>query len=193
MGNFDQNSGTFVGGTHQAAKRLVWPFAKEAGKLSALAGGGAVASGGVGLDAVVAHVPGALGGLASAVVAYKGLKTLDKALGLASPAKTFAEKFGDTSGNVRVPTALNQSPTGPKVEQASSPTPTQPWGPTPEAPQPFMPDVLEPGIGRIVEKLQRQKQQQTTKHAMPLLRQLAQDAKPAPACGFRSMSPSIPR
>ncbi|MFX6322832.1 hypothetical protein ABTF92_19780, partial [Acinetobacter baumannii] len=43
MGNFDQNSGTFVGGTHQAAKRLVWPFAKEAGKLSALAGGGAVA------------------------------------------------------------------------------------------------------------------------------------------------------
>lgn len=180
IGNFDQNSGTFVGGTHQTAKKLVWPFAKEVGKLGALAGAGAIGSGGVGLDAVTAHIPGALEGLAGAVAAYKGLKAMDKALGLASPAKTFAEKFGDTSGSVRVPTVLNQNPSGPKVTPQNSLTPSQPWGPTLEVPQPFKPDVIEPGIGRIVEKLQRQKQQQTAKDAMPLLRQLAQDANPTP-------------
>ncbi|MBR1169144.1 hypothetical protein [Bradyrhizobium liaoningense] len=176
MGKYDESAGTFIGGTHQTAKKLITPFAKRVGELGAFAGAGAMGSGGVGFDTIASHVPAALEGLAGAVAAYKGLKTLDKGLGLASPAKTFAEKFGDGSGNVRVPTMLNQSPTGPKVAPASSATPAQPWGPTPEPSMPFKPDVLEPGIGKIVEKIQRQKQQQTTKDAMPLLRRLAQEA-----------------
>lgn len=179
LGNFDEASGTFVGGTHQTVKKLIWPFAKEVGKLGAVAG--AASSGGVGFDTVAAHVPLALGGLAGAVAAYKGLKTLDKATGLASPAKTFAEKLGDDTGSVRVPIALNESPTGPKVTPQNSLEPAQPWGPPLEPSQPFKPDVLEPGIGRIVEKIQRQKQQQTARDAMPLLRQLAQDAQPQDA------------
>jgi hypothetical protein len=40
--------------------------------------------------------------------------------------------------------------------------------------------VLDPGIAKIVEKIQRQKQQQTAREAMPLLRQLAEQNKPAP-------------
>ncbi|RTE88032.1 MULTISPECIES: hypothetical protein [Bradyrhizobium] len=103
MGNYDESAGTFVGGTHQTAKKLISPFAKRVGELGAFAGAGAIGSGGVGFDTVASHVPAALEGLAGAVAAYKGLKALDKGLGLASPAKTFADKFGDGSGNVRVP------------------------------------------------------------------------------------------
>jgi len=180
MGNYDESAGTFVGGTHQTAKKFIGPLAKRVGELGTFAGAGAVGSGGVGFDTVASHFPAALEGLAGAVAAYKGLKALDKGLGLASPAKTFANKFADGSGNVRVPTVINQSPTGPKVAPLNA-APAQPWGAVSERPALFKPDMVEPGIGKIVEKIQRQKQQQTAKDVMPLLRRLAQEANAANA------------
>jgi hypothetical protein len=63
----------------------------------------------------------------------------------------------------------------------------QPWGPVPEPEPKFKPDVLEPGLRKIVDKIQRQKQQQTTREAMPLLRELAASGKSeAPQPDLRS-------
>jgi hypothetical protein len=176
-GNYDSGEGRFAGGAGEFARRN----ARSA--LFTLAGAGAiphiVGQGGVGLDTLASSVPGALEGLAAGLAGYKGLKVLDRMTGASSPARTFAERFGD-GGAQRVDVPLNQSPTGPKVVPQNSLTPAQPWGPIPEAPQRFKPDVLDPGIAKIVEKIQRQKQQQTAREAMPLLRQLAEQNKPAP-------------
>lgn len=178
MGNYDSGEGRFAGGGSEFARKN----AKAA--LFGLTGIGALphiaAQGGIGLDTLSATLPHVASSIATGYGGYRGLKVLDKMLGTASPAQTFANKFGDASGNVRVQPPLNQSPTGPKVVPQNSLTTPQPWGPVPEPMPKFKPDVLEPGIAKIVEKLQRQKQQQTAREAMPLLRQLAQDAKPAP-------------
>jgi len=176
MGNFDSGEGRFAGGASEFARNNA--RAAVYGLTGAAALPHMVAQGGVGLDSLSASVPHLAEAAAAGVAGYKGLKLADKALGFASPAKTFAERFGDTSGNVRVPLQLNQSPTGPKVTPQNSLTPAQPWGLIAPKPTPFKPDVLEPGIAKIVEKLQNQKQQQTARAAMPLLRQLASQSKP---------------
>ncbi|WP_047308402.1 hypothetical protein [Rhodopseudomonas palustris] len=174
-GTFNEAEGRFSGGGHQIVRKAAWPLVRDATKLGAVAG---AVTGNVDLGMITSHVPEAMGGLASALAAYKGLKAVDRALGLASPAKTFAEKFGDTTTAIREAQPLNQSPTGPKVVPQNSLTTPQPWGPIPEAPQKFKPDIVEPGIAKIVAKLQKDKQQQTAKEALPLLRKLAEQAKP---------------
>lgn len=177
-GTFNEAEGRFSGGGHQIVRKAAWPLVRDATKLGAVAG---AVAGNVDLGMITSHVPEAMGGLASAVAAYKGLKAVDRAWGLASPAKTFAEKFGDATTAIREAQPLNQSPTGPKVVPQNSLTTPQPWGPILDPMAKFKPDIVEPGISKIVTKLQRDKQQQTTRDAMPLLRQLAQEAKPAPA------------
>lgn len=181
-GNYNTGEGRFAGGASEFARKN----ARSA--LFTLAGAGAiphvVGQGGVGLDTLVSSLPGAAEGLAAGLVGYKGLKVLDRVTGLSSPARTFAEKFGNGSGTVRpdAPTsAMTQAGVSvPSVTPQNSLTTPQPWGPVPDAPQRFKPDVLDPGIAKIVEKIQRQKQQQTAREAMPLLRQLAEQNKPAP-------------
>ena len=178
-GSFDTASERFAGGVGEFARR-------HAGKaLSSLAGVGAlphiVAQGGIGLDTLASSIPGMAQGLAGGFLGYKAMKKIETMAGVQSPARTFAEKFGSGNGVVRPDVPLNQSPTGPKVVPQNSLTPSQPWGPVPDAPQRFKPDIVEPGIAKIVEKLQNQKRRDTANAAMPLLRQLAEQNQPAPA------------
>lgn len=176
-GNFDKSEGRFAGGLSEFARRNARTALFTAGGAAAVPH--ILANGAQGADTLSAIAPQIAGGLAGAYGAYKGWQHLiDRPLGLASPAKTFAEKFGDATTAIREAQPLNQSPTGPKVVPQNSLTTPQPWGPTPEAPQKFKPDIVEPGIAKIVAKLQKDKQQQTSREAMPLLRQLAAKAKP---------------
>uniref|UniRef100_E6VL34 Uncharacterized protein n=1 Tax=Rhodopseudomonas palustris (strain DX-1) TaxID=652103 RepID=E6VL34_RHOPX len=176
-GNFDKSEGRFAGGLSEFARRNARTALFTAGGAAAVPH--ILANGAQGADTLYAIAPQIAGGLAGAYGAYKGWQYLiDRPLGLASPAKTFAEKFGDATTAIREAQPLNQSPTGPKVVPQNSLTTPQPWGPTPEAPQKFKPDIVEPGIAKIVAKLQKDKQQQTAKEALPLLRKLAEQAKP---------------
>ncbi len=177
-GNFDKSEGRFAGGLSEFARRNARTALFTAGGAAAVPH--ILANGAQGADTLSAIAPQIAGGLAGAYGAYKGWQHLiDRPLGLASPAKTFAEKFGDATTAIREAQPLNQSPTGPKVVPQNSLTTPQPWGPIAEAPQKFKPDIVEPGIAKIVAKLQKDKQQQTSREAMPLLRQLAAATKPA--------------
>lgn len=175
-GSYDATNERFAGGVGEFARR-------HAGKaLTSLAGVSALphiaAQGGIGLDTLASTIPGMAQGLTGGFLGYKALKKIETMAGVQSPARTFAEKFGSGNGVVRPDVPLNQSPTGPKVVPQNSLTTSQPWGPVPEAPQRFKPDIVEPGIAKIVEKLQNQKRRDTANEAMPLLRQLAEQSKP---------------
>jgi hypothetical protein len=177
-GSYDTTNERFAGGVGEFARR-------HAGKaLSTLAGVGALphiaAQGGIGLDTLSASIPGMAEAAGAGFLGYKALKKIETMAGVQSPARTFAEKFGSGSGVVRPDVPLNQSPTGPKVAPQNSLTTPQPWGPVPEPTLKFKPDIVEPGIAKIVEKLQNQKRRDTSNAAMPLLRQLAEQSKPAP-------------
>jgi hypothetical protein len=179
LGNYDSSEGRFAGGASEFARKNARTAIYGLTGVAALPH--VLAQGGVGIDTLASSVPHLAEAAAAGAAGYKGLKVADKALGLASPAKTFAEKFGDTSGNVRVPLQLNQSSTGPKVVPQNSLTTPQPWGPVADAPTKFKPDIVEPGIAKIIEKLQNQKRRDTVQETMPLLRQLAEQAKPPAA------------
>jgi hypothetical protein len=175
-GNFDTSEKRFAGGASEVARK------NARGALIATTGAASLphvaAQGSVGLDTMAGTLPSVAGGLAAAYGAYRGMKIVDRGLGLSSPARTFTDRFAGDSGIVRPDVQLNENPTGPKVVPQNSLSTPQPWGPIPDKPQKFKPDILEPGIAKIVEKLQKQKQQQTAREAMPLLRQLAETAKP---------------
>jgi hypothetical protein len=176
-GSYDSSSERFAGGVGEKIRRLAkaHPFAAVgASVLPHIAQNGFT-----GLDSLAASVPGMLEAASVGVLGYKGLKAIEKGIGVQSPARTFAEKFGDGSGNVRPDVALNQSPTGPKVTPQNSLTPAQPWGPVADKPERFKPDIIDPGIAKIVEKIQNTKRRDTSREAMPLLRQLAEQNKPA--------------
>lgn len=177
-GNFDSGSERFAGGVSEMVR-------SNAGKLAVAAGGvGSLphiaANGIAGADGLAAALPGVGQALAGAYGGYKGLKAVERFAGITSPARTFAEKFSDATGQLRPDVQMNQSPTGPKVTPTQSLTTPQPWGPVAPKPTPFKPDMLESNIGKIVEKLQNQKRKTTVQEAMPLLRQLAEQGKPAP-------------
>jgi hypothetical protein len=179
IGNYDAGEGRFAGGAAEFARKN----AKSA--LYSIAGLGAlphiIGHGGVGLDTLSSALPGVMEGIAAGYGGYKALKIADKGVGVSSPARSFAEKFGDGSGTVRPDVQINQSPTGPKVVPQNSLTTPQPWGPVADKPTAFKPDMLDSNIAKIVEKLQNQKRRDTANQAMPLLRQLAQQNQPAPA------------
>lgn len=148
-GNYDSGSGRFAGGAHD----LVRKYGRSA--LVTMGGLGAIphvlGQGGVGLDTLASSLPGAAEGVAAGLLGYKALKALDKVTGASSPARTFAEKFGN-GGAVRPDVPLNQSPTGPKVVPQNSVTTPQPWGPIPDQPQPFKPDMLDSNLQKIVDR-----------------------------------------
>jgi hypothetical protein len=181
-GSYDSSSERFAGGLGEKIRRLAkaHPFAAVgASALPHIAQNGFT-----GLDTLAASVPGMLEAASVGVLGYKGLKAIEKGIGVQSPARTFAEKFGDGSGNVRPDVMLNQSPTGPKVTTQDSLTPAQPWGPVADKPERFKPDIIDPGIAKIVEKIQNTKRRDTSREAMPLLRKLAEQGKPAEAPGM---------
>lgn len=177
-GNFDQQSERFAGGVSEMVR-------SNAGKLAVAAGGvGSLphiaANGIAGADGLAAALPGVGQALAGAYGGYKGLKAVERFAGITSPARTFAEKFSDATGQLRPAAPMSQSPTGPKVTPTQSLTTPQPWGPVAPKPTPFKPDILEPGLQKIVDKLQNQKRRDTVQGVMPLLRELADRSKPAP-------------
>jgi hypothetical protein len=181
-GSYDPSSERFAGGVGEKIRRLAkaHPFAAVgASALPHIAQNGFT-----GLDSLAASVPGMLEAASVGVLGYKGLKAIEKGIGVQSPARTYAEKFGDGSGNVRPDVALNQSPTGPKVTPQNSLTPAQPWGPIADKPERFKPDIIDPGIAKIVEKIQNTKRRDVSREAMPLLRKLAEQGKPAEAPGL---------
>lgn len=169
-GSYDPSSERFSGGVAETARKFV--------KNNPLLTGGAYTGG----NAMLAGVDGLSSALGShaipAIGAYVGTRAVERALGVTAPARTFAEKFTNPDVPVRTapPLAPPQSPTGPKTSPPSLETP-QPWGPVQEAPQTFKPDVLEPGLRRIVDKIERTKRQETARDVMPLLRQLAAQSK----------------
>jgi hypothetical protein len=177
-GSFNDQNGRFAGGASEIVRN-------NAGKLASIGGGVSalphiMANGAAGFDSLTAALPGVGQALAGGYAGYKGLKALERFTGVSSPARSFAEKFSDSSGQVRPDVQQSQSPTGPKVMPTQSLTTPQPWGPVAPKPTPFKPDILEPGLQKIVEKLQNQKRRDTVQGAMPLLRQLAEQSKPAP-------------
>lgn len=181
-GNFDSASERWAGGAGEFARR-------HAGKaLTALSGLGAIphiaAQGGAGVDQLMGAVPGMAQAAAAGVLGYKALKKIEKMAGVQSPGRAFAERFGDASGQVRtdpLPSIMSAAGVSvPQVSPQNSLAPSQPWGPIPDKPTPFKPDVLEPGIRKLVEKIESRKRQETAREAMPLLRQLAEQNKPAP-------------
>lgn len=169
-GSYDPNSERFSGGVAETARKFV--------KSNPLLTGGAYTGG----NALLAGVDGLSSAISShaipAIGAYMGTRAVERALGVTAPARTFAEKFTNPDVPVRAAPPLTpaQSPTGPEVSSPSLETP-QPWGPVPEAPQPFKPDVVEPGLRRMVDKLERTKRQGVSRDVMPLLRQLAAQRK----------------
>jgi hypothetical protein len=169
-GSYDPSSERFSGGVAETARRFVKNNPLLTG--GAYTGGNALLAGADGLSsAISSHAVPAIG-------AYIGTRAVERALGVTAPARTFAEKFTNPDLPVRVapPLASPQSPTGPKVSPPSLETP-QPWGPAQEALQPFKPDVVEPGLRKIVDKLERTKRQEVSRDVMPLLRQLASRRK----------------
>jgi len=157
-GNFDHQGGRFAGGAHDLARQHAVKAIGGAAGVSALAH--MVGKGAIGLDSLFAAAPHAAGGVAGAYGLYLGARALDRGLGLASPARTFAEKFGDGSG---VPTfAPRAGPSGPSVPP--SPAPIQPWGSvnqhTPQQRQ------------RMQQQAQTQAQRQMVMEAMPMIQQL---------------------
>lgn len=177
-GSYDESSGRFAGGVGEKLRQVAraHPFYAIGGAaLPHIAQNGFS-----GMDTLMAGVPGMLEAAGAGYAAYRGLKSIEKGLGVQSPARAYAEKFGSGSGTVRPDVVLNQSPTGPKVTPANSLTPSQPWGPIPDKPERFKPDIIDPGIAKIVEKIQNTKRRDTAQQAMPLLRQLAEQSKPAP-------------
>ncbi|MBR0751737.1 hypothetical protein JQ604_06045 [Bradyrhizobium jicamae] len=169
-GSYDPAGERFSGGVAETARKFV--------KNNPLLSGGAYTGG----NALLAGVDGLTNALGShalpAIGAYIGTRAVERALGVTAPARTFAEKFTNPDVPVRTapPLARPQSPTGPKVSPPSL-SPPQPWGPIPEAPQPFKPDVVEPGLRKLVDKLERTKRQEVSRDVMPLLRQLAAQGK----------------
>lgn len=133
----------------------------------------------VGFPALDAALPGAGTLLMGAGAAYAGLRGVDSILGLRNKGATFAERVGDDTGQVR--------PDAPEA---------------PLLPEPSQADLLksqhslESGLQKLVEKLQRQKQQQLPREAMPLLKQLAARNKlmqqqPAPGQPEQPVAPAI--
>ncbi len=164
-GNYDTGSEQFSGGIAEAARKLVTQRPLLTG--GAYAGSNALAVGFDGLtNALTSHA-------LPVGAAYLGTRGIERALGITAPARAFAEKFGDGSGSVRPDVPLNQSPTGPKVVPQNSLTTPQPWGPVSPPPQRFKPDIIEPGIAKIVEKIRNEKRRDNVQAAMPLLRRLA--------------------
>jgi hypothetical protein len=172
----------FAGGISEFIRAHAFGLGKMAAGVDVLSH--AAGQGGVGLDTLMSQLPGAAEAAAAGYGGYKVLQGLDKFTGAYTPVHNFANKFAN-GGEVRPDVPLGQSPTGPKVTPQNSLTPAQPWGPIPEPTPKFKPDIVEPGINKIVEKIQRQKQQQTARDAMPLLRLLAEQSKPpAPPPGI---------
>lgn len=182
LGDYNTSEGRFAGGMSEFARKWTRPA------FYALTGAAALphvaAEGGVGIDTMAASLPHIAEGMAALYAGSKGLRVIDKMTGMSSPARQFAEKFGDASGNVRIPptpsTMTQAGVSVPSVTPQNSLTAPQPWGPVAPPPQRFKPDIVEPGIAKIVEKLQNQKRRDTVQQALPLLRQLSAQNQPAP-------------
>jgi hypothetical protein len=181
-GSWNAEDQRWAGGLGEVARN-------HAGKaLTALSGVGAIphiaAQGGAGLDTLMGAVPGMAQAAAGGYLGYKAIQKIEKMAGVQSPGRAFADRFADASGQVRPapsPSAMTQAAVSvPSVTPQNSLTTPQPWGPVEPKPTPFKPDVLEPGIRKIVEKIETRKRQDTAREAMPLLRQLAAQSKPAP-------------
>lgn len=168
----------FAGGASEFVRAHAFGLGKLVGGVGALSH--AAGQGAIGLDTLLSSVPSAAEAVAAGAGGYKLLQGFDKLTGAYRPAHGFADKFGDKSVGVRPDVPLNQNPSGPKVVPQNSLTPSQPWGPVAPAPQRFKPDIIDPGMAKIVEKLQNQKRRDTANEAMPLLRQLSAQAQPAP-------------
>jgi hypothetical protein len=182
-GSWNEDAQRWAGGVGEMARN-------HAGKaITALSGLGALphiaAKGGAGLDTLMGALPGMAEAAAGGVLGYKALKKIEKMAGVQSPGRAFAERFADASGQVRPdprPSAMTAAGVSvPSVTPTQSLTTPQPWGPVAPKPERFKPDVLEPGIRKLVEKIENRKRQETAREAMPLLRQLAEQSKPPPA------------
>jgi hypothetical protein len=192
MGDYDESTGRFAGGITNALGKEIRlyksPLAYGTGALLSAAGlSGDAAT----LMNYSPHAAAALAGV------YGGARLADKALGLRSPAHTFAERFYDPSTQLR-PTApaapaapaAPQRPTGPLVP----PAPT-PWGaPPPQQTSPSAPPGFGPLLMAYVQQANRQTRQQASAakaaagqaqaqrvlQAQALVARLAAQNKPAP-------------
>lgn len=181
-GSWNEDAERWAGGVGEVARN------HSVKALSALSGLGALphiaAQGGAGVDTLMGAVPGMAQAAGAGYLGYKALKKIEKMAGVQSPGRAFAERFADASGQVRpapAPSAMAQAGVSvPSVTPQNSLTTPQPWGPVAPKPTPFKPDVLEPGIRKLVEKIEARKRQETSREAMPLLRQLAEQNRPAP-------------
>jgi hypothetical protein len=155
-GDFNQQNQKFVGGLGGKMERNVRAIANP---VAAGTGAGLVASG-ISSAGMLSYTPHALGAVASAYLAARGL---DKALGNRSPVKQFVERFGGPVSGPTPPTppagplspplpgggpgspwgmrpAMGGSPTGPRVPPASTPA-----APIPALPAPTPPYAAGPG------------------------------------------------
>jgi hypothetical protein len=181
-GNFDTTGERWAGGAGETAR-------KYSGRaLSTLAGVPAAmhmaANGMSGLDTITASIPGAASAVGGGLLAYGALKKIEKAAGISSPGRSFAERFSDSSGQVRPDAAPSPMAAAgvsvPQVTPQNSLTTPQPWGPVAPKPTAFKPDMLDSNLQKIVDKLQNQKRRDTAQEALPLLRQLAARSQPSP-------------
>lgn len=153
-GSFNTSTERFAGGLGEVVRN-------HAGKLAIGAGGASAlphifANGAAGLDSLAAAIPGVGLALGAGAAAYPVLKGFERFAGVSSPARAFAEKFGDSTGQVRPsapPPATLPEPSEVKLLQAQH--------------------GLESGLEKIVGKVQSQKRRDTAQELAPLLRQLA--------------------
>lgn len=167
-GNFDTKNERFAGGLSEKIRSSAFGHPLLAtGGLGAL--GGALSKGGI--EQVLTSLPGVAESAALGIGGYQGLKFAEKRLGLTSPARSFVESQSDGS-DVRLPTVREPQPSVPNVP-APPDLSVGPWGPKPEPVQKFKPDILEPGLNKIVSGLAKQKQRETAKEATRLVKELA--------------------
>lgn len=172
-GSFDTSSERFAGGVGEKVRRLASNHKLTAIGATALPH---IASNGFsGMDTLMSAIPGMMEAGAVGFGAYKGLKSIEKAFGVQSPARTFTEKFSNGE-DVRPVVQRNDSPTGPKIAPIANPLYTPgPWGEEAPKPQRFKPDIIEPGIAKIVEKIEKQKRNDLSKETAWALRKFSRE------------------
>lgn len=170
-GSYDPSSERFAGGVGEVVRKLASNHKLTAIGATALPH---IASNGFsGMDTLMSAVPGMMEAGAAGYGAYKGLKTVEKAFGIQSPARSFAEKFSN-GDEVRPTVQRNDSPTGPKIAPLTNPLgPPGPWGEEAPKPQRFKPDILEPGLQKIVDKIQKDKRNEVSKDLAWTLRKFS--------------------
>lgn len=178
----DFGNGEFVGGIANTVGKRISAIQNAPGATaSALLGAAGLAPHATSMFAYAPSTLAAIGG------AYAGMRSIDALSGNRSPAKSFVNQFADGTTPTRIPQpkAPPQSfapPPGVSVPQV---TPlAKPWGQVP--PMSLLPSAkdnlqIHEGVAKLVQGIQKDRQNQFANEAQPLLERLAAANKPAPA------------